>query len=166
MRHIIILRNFSNQLGFKETNLPLSHTPSSLSSPSLTHTCTLLNLSPPYLSLLPLSLTHSSLSIHYSLSLPMSIYLCLLTYVYLTCIYLPTSTYLRIYINTSTYLYQHTIYIYLPLYVNLPSSTYLHQHMKLNYFLYNKFRWNLCIFVINHNIEEILYFVYHFILFS
>ena len=34
------------------------------------------------------------------------------------CIYLPTSTYLPIYINTPTY-------VYLPLYVNLPSSTYL-----------------------------------------
>ena len=94
---------------------------------SLSHFSLSLSLTPPSLfSLLPLS--HSSLSIHSSLSyssLSLSPYLCLFNYAFLPastylpmCIYLPTSTYLPIYINTPTY-------VYLPLYVNLPSSTYL-----------------------------------------
>ena len=63
-----------------------------------------LSLLPPPLSLLLLSLLS-----FYSL-LPMSIYLCLLSYVYLTCSYLPTYVYLPTYINIPAYLYQ---YIYL-----------------------------------------------------
>ena len=112
MRHIIILRNFSNQLGFKETNLPLSHTPSSLSSPSLTHMHTPQSLSS--LSLTPPSLSHTPL---FLFTTP-SPYLCLFTYAFLPMFILPAST----------YLHQHTyvsISTHLPIYINTPPiSTY------------------------------------------
>ena len=102
-----------------------------LSSPSLSQfpVFTSLSLATPCLSLTTPCLS-PSLS-HYSLSLPMSIYLCLLT-----CIYLLTSTYLPIYIKTPTY-------------VNLPSSTYLPMStyllMSIYHLTYIKIPTYLCL---------------------
>ena len=120
---------------------PLSLTPHSLSLSLPPHTLSSLSLTPllltaPPLSFSPPPLSHSSLSIHSSLtysSLSLSPYLCLFTYAFSPMFILPASTFLlmSIYLPTSTYLYQHTYHVYLPLDVNLPSSTYLYQHTHL-----------------------------------
>ena len=113
MRHIIILR----------TNLPLSHTPSSLSSPSLTHMHTPQSLSS--LSLTPPSLSHTLLSFYSLLPLPTYVYLPMPSYLCLSYLHLPT------YINILTYLYQHiylsisTHHLYLPTTVCQPTIIYL-----------------------------------------
>ena len=106
------------------------------SPPPLSHNSLFLPLSlsllPVSLSLLPVSLSLLPVSLPLSLTTP-SPYLCLFTYAFSPMFILPASTFLlmSIYLPTSTYLYQHTYHVYLPLDVNLPSSTYLYQHTHL-----------------------------------
>ena len=86
-------------------------------------------LLPFHFSLLPPPLSHS-----------LSTYLCLLTNVYPTCMYLHT----YVYLPTSIFYINKPTYGYLPMYINLPSPTYLHDNTYLFQHTYLPSKTILC----------------------